>query len=98
MVSRWAEMQSELLVRILDQAGWIGPGGLRFSTSSAVFRAVCASWRAMFDARVERLALRQRTTDGVSLALANRFPLVGAQMNQLPSVRTSLIRQWIRLS
>ena len=61
----WAELPDELLAKVLEllqAAGW-QEGGLGFSQTSATVRLVCAGWKAVHDALVTRLVLRQQTTD-----------------------------------
>jgi hypothetical protein len=69
----WAELPDELLAKVLEllQAG--GRGGLGFSQASATVRLVCAGWKAVYDALVTRLVLRQQTTDEAVGMLVLRF-------------------------
>jgi hypothetical protein len=72
----WAELPDELVAKVLEllQAGQAG--GLGFSQASATVRLVCAAWKAVHDALVTRLELREQTTDEAMGMLVLRFPAV----------------------
>jgi hypothetical protein len=49
---------------------------LGFSQASATVRLVCAAWKAVYDAMVMRLVLREQTTDQAMGMLVRRSPAV----------------------
>ena len=64
------------MLELLQVAGQAG--GLGFSQTSATVRLVCAGWKAVHDALVTRLVLRQQTTDEAMGMLVLRFPAVAS--------------------
>jgi hypothetical protein len=72
--SLWAELPEELQVKVLAAlpADWYR--GCK--NDSAAVRLVCSGWKAVHDAMVMKLLVRQKATDeGVGM-LARRFPAV----------------------
>jgi hypothetical protein len=96
MVSGWADLREELLVKVLEllQAE---EGGLGFSKASATVRLVCAAWRAVYDTQVTRLVLRRETTDEAMGMLVRRFPaVVSLEMKSVPQDTLALTDQGVR--
>jgi hypothetical protein len=73
----WADLPEELVVKVLEAAGW-QEGVLGFSQASATVRLVCAGWKAVHDALVMRLVLRRETTDEAMGMLVRCCPAVAS--------------------
>jgi hypothetical protein len=76
----WAGMPEELFEKVLEllqAAGQSEPqeGGFGFSQTTATVRLVCAGWKAVHDAMVKRLVLRDQTSSDTPMPL-RRFPAV----------------------
>jgi hypothetical protein len=77
----WAELQDELLAKVLEELEWVAwqiasRRGWSGCKASAAVRLVCSGWKAVHDALVMKLVLRQKATDeGVGM-LVRRFPAV----------------------
>jgi hypothetical protein len=86
--SDWAELPDELVEKVLEllhAAGRSEPQdeGLGFFRASATMRLVCAAWKAVHDAMVERLVLSLKTTDEAMGRLVRLFPaVVSLEMKQ----------------